>query len=189
VLVWDREGILTPDDERLTPAKLELAQRTNPACRRGELPDALVGADVFIGVSAANVIPPEALAGMNDRAVVFPMANPTPDVDPVQARQYAEIVASGRSDLPNQINNVLAFPGVFRGLLDARATEVTGGMLLAAADALAAVVRDDQLNANFIIPSVFDPAVTVAVAAAVADQARHEPGATAQMRPQVDAEA
>ena len=137
---------------------------------------------MFIGVSAANVIPPEALAGMNDRAVVFPMANPTPDVDPVKARQYAEIVASGRSDLPNQINNVLAFPGVFRGLLDARATEVTGGMLLAAADALAAVVRDDQLNANYIIPSVFDHEVTVAVAAAVADQARHEPGATARVR-------
>src|SRR5687768_10060320 len=182
VLVWDREGILSPDDERLSPAKLELAQRTNPAGRRGELADALVGADVFIGVSAANVIQAEALAGMNDRAVVFPMANPTPDVDPVKARQYAEIVASGRSDLPNQINNVLAFPGVFRGLLDARATEVTDGMLLAAADALAAVVRDDQLNANYIIPSVFDHEVTPAVAAAVADQARHEPGATARVR-------
>jgi malate dehydrogenase (oxaloacetate-decarboxylating) len=187
VLVWDREGILSPDDERLSPTKLELAQRTNPACRRGELPDALVGADVFIGVSAANVMPPEALAGMNERAVVFPMANPTPDVDPVKARQYAEIVASGRSDLPNQINNVLAFPGVFRGLLDARATEVTDGMLLAAADALAAVVRDDQLNANYIIPSVFDHEVTVAVAAAVADQARHEPGATARMREDANA--
>jgi malate dehydrogenase (oxaloacetate-decarboxylating) len=182
VLVWDREGILSPDDERLSPAKLELAQRTNPASRRGELADALVGADVFIGVSAANVIQAEALAGMNDRAVVFPMANPTPDVDPVKARQYAEIVASGRSDLPNQINNVLAFPGVFRGLLDARATEVTDGMLLAAADALAAVVRDDQLNANYIIPSVFDHEVTPAVAAAVADQARHEPDATARVR-------
>ncbi len=181
VLVWDREGILSPDDERLSPAKLDLAQRTNAECRRGELPDALVGADVFIGVSAANVLPVEALAGMNDRAVVFPMANPTPDVDPVKARQYAEIVASGRSDLPNQINNVLAFPGVFRGLLDARATEISPGMLLAAADALATVVRHDQLNANFIIPSVFDPAVTTAVAAAVADQARQEPGATAEV--------
>jgi malate dehydrogenase (oxaloacetate-decarboxylating) len=119
---------------------------------------------------------------MKERAVVFPIANPTPEVDPVRARQYASIVASGRSDLPNQINNVLAFPGVFRGLLDARATEISDGMLLAAADALASVVRDDQLNANFIIPSVFDPAVTTAVAAAVAEQARHEPGATAQMR-------
>ena len=178
VLVWDREGILSPDDERLSPAKLDLARRTNAECRRGELSDALVGADVFIGVSAANVIPPEALAGMNERAVVFPMANPTPDVDPVRARQYAAVVASGRSDLPNQINNVLAFPGVFRGLLDARAREIRPGMLLAAAEALAAVVTDDQLNANYIVPSVFDPAVTPAVAAAVAEEARQEPGAT-----------
>jgi malate dehydrogenase (oxaloacetate-decarboxylating) len=179
VLVWDREGILSPDDERLSPAKLDLARRTNPGCRRGELPDALVGADVFIGVSAANVMVPEALAGMNERAVVFPMANPTPDVDPVRARRYAAVVASGRSDLPNQINNVLAFPGVFRGLLDARAKEIRPGMLLAAADALAAVVRDDQLNANYIIPSVFDPAVAQAVATAVEHSARAEPGATA----------
>ncbi|WP_091109682.1 NAD-dependent malic enzyme [Geodermatophilus dictyosporus] len=181
VLVWDREGILSPDDDRLSPAKRSLAEQTNPACTRGELPDALVGADVFIGVSAANVLPVEALAGMAERAVVFPMANPTPEVDPVRARQHAAVVASGRSDLPNQINNVLAFPGVFRGLLDARATEISDGMLLAAAEALAAVVRDDQLNANYIIPSVFDPAVTPAVAAAVAEQARAEPGATAEV--------
>ncbi|MCW2699526.1 MAG: hypothetical protein JWQ45_1061, partial [Blastococcus sp.] len=182
VLVWDREGILSPDDERLAGAKLELARQTNTACVRGELPDALQGADVFIGVSAGNILAVEDLARMNERAVVFPMANPTPEVDPVRARSYAAIVASGRSDLPNQINNVLAFPGVFRGLLDARATEISDGMLLAAAEALAAVVRDDQLNANFIIPSVFDPAVTAAVAAAVAAQARHEPGATVEVR-------
>jgi malate dehydrogenase (oxaloacetate-decarboxylating) len=181
VLVWDREGILSPDDDRLSGAKLELARRTNPAGERGELPQALQGADVFIGVSAGNILPVEALAGMAERAVVFPMANPTPEVDPMRARQYAAVVASGRSDLPNQINNVLAFPGVFRGLLDARATEISTGMLLAAADALAAVVRDDQLNANYIIPSVFDPAATEAVAHAVADQARHEPGATAEV--------
>jgi len=186
VLVWDREGILSPDDERLPPAKRELAKRTNPDCRRGELPDALVGADVFIGVSAANVLSVDALAAMADRAVVFPMANPTPDVDPVGARRYAAVVASGRSDLPNQINNVLAFPGVFRGLLDARAREIRPGMLLAAADALAAVVKDEQLNANFIIPSVFDPAVAQAVARAVAASARAEPGATAQMTTDAD---
>ena len=182
VLVWDREGILSPDDERLSGAKLELARRTNPEGRRGELPDALDGADVFIGVSAGNVLAVEDLARMAPKAVIFPMANPTPEVDPVRARQYAAVVASGRSDMPNQINNVLAFPGVFRGLLDARATEITDGMLLAAAEALAAVVRDDQLNANYIIPSVFDPEVTHAVAAAVADQARHEPGSTAKVR-------
>jgi malate dehydrogenase (oxaloacetate-decarboxylating) len=181
VLVWDREGILSPDDERLSPAKLELARRTNPDCVRGELPDALDGADVFIGVSAANVLAVEELRRMAPQAVVFPMANPTPDVDPVGAWQYAAVVASGRSDLPNQINNVLAFPGVFRGLLDARATEISEGMLVAAADAIAAVVKDDQLNANYIIPSVFDAAVAPAVAAAVADAARHEPGATVQV--------
>jgi malate dehydrogenase (oxaloacetate-decarboxylating) len=182
VLVWDREGILSPDDDRLGPAKRELAQRTNPGGERGELPDALTGADVFIGVSAGNVLKVDDLARMNEHAIVFPMANPTPEVDPVRAREFAAIVASGRSDLPNQINNVLAFPGVFRGLLDARATEISDGMLLAAADALAAVVRDDQLNANFIIPSVFDPEVTKAVAHAVAEQARQEPGATARVR-------
>jgi len=137
---------------------------------------------VFIGVSAGNVLPVADLARMAPKAIVFPMANPTPEVDPVRAREHAAIVASGRSDLPNQINNVLAFPGVFRGLLDARAREISDGMLLAAADALAAVVRDDQLNANFIIPSVFAPAVTAAVAAAVADQARAEPGATVEIR-------
>jgi malate dehydrogenase (oxaloacetate-decarboxylating) len=181
VLVWDREGILSPDDDRLGPAKRDLAARTNPEGERGELPEALDGADVFIGVSAGNVLAVEDLARMNERAIVFPMANPTPEVDPVRAREHAAIVASGRSDLPNQINNVLAFPGVFRGLLDARATEISDGMLLAAAEALAAVVRDDQLNANYIIPSVFDPEVTTAVAAAVADQARQEPGATVEV--------
>src|SRR5438270_2973135 len=148
VLVWDREGILSPDDERLSGAKLELARRTNPACERGELPEALAGADVFIGVSAGNVLPVEALARMADRAVVFPMANPTPEVDPVRARQHAAVVASGRSDLPNQINNVLAFPGVFRGLLDARAPEIPAAMLLPPAHALAAVVRPAPPNPN-----------------------------------------
>jgi malate dehydrogenase (oxaloacetate-decarboxylating) len=146
---------------------------------RGELPDALDGADVFIGVSAGQRAAGRGAAADGAEAVVFPMANPTPEVDPVRARQHAAVVASGRSDLPNQINNVLAFPGVFRGLLDARAREISDGMLLAAAEAIAGVVRDDQLNANYIIPSVFDPAVTAAVAAAVADQARQEPGATA----------
>src|SRR3712207_2884451 len=104
VRVWDREGILSPDDDRLGPAKKELAQLTNPSAERGELPDALEGADVFIGVSAGNVLKVEDLARMNERAIVFPMANPTPEVDPVRAREYAAIVASGRSDLPNQNN-------------------------------------------------------------------------------------
>ncbi len=172
VLVWDRQGILSSDDERLSPVMQDLAQRTNPSNQRGELAVALVGADVFIGVSAGNVLPATALEVMADKAVVFPLANPTPDVDPVGARAYASVIASGRSDLPNQINNVLAFPGVFRGLLDARATEISSQMLLSAAKALAEVVTDDQLNANYIVPSVFDAAVHTAVAGAVADAAR-----------------
>ena len=179
VLVWDRSGILCRDDDDLSPAMLELAQRTNPDNQRGELADALVGADVFIGVSAGNVLPATALEVMAEGAVVFPLANPTPDIDPVAARPYASVIASGRSDLPNQINNVLAFPGVFRGLLDARATEISSQMLLSAARALAEVVTDDQLNASYIVPSVFDSAVHKAVAGAVADAARTAAAAAA----------
>ncbi len=171
VLVWDREGILDPNDERLSESKLELARRTNPAGRSGDLKDALGDADVFIGVSAAGILQPADLAVMAANAVVFPLANPDPEVDPVAARQYAAVVASGRSDVPNQINNVLAFPGVFRGLLDARAREITTDMLLAAARALSQVVTDEQLNANYIVPSVFDASVAPAVAAAVRDTA------------------
>jgi malate dehydrogenase (oxaloacetate-decarboxylating) len=167
VRVWDREGILSPDDDRLGPAKKELARRTNPGCERGELPDALTGADVFIGVSAGNVLAVEDLSRMAPKAIVFPMANPTPEVDPVRAREYATIVASGRSDLPNQINNVLAFPGVFRGLLDASANQIDDALLVAAAEAIAGVVSADELNANYIIPSVFHADVHTAVATAV----------------------
>ncbi|MGI8691441.1 MAG: NAD(P)-dependent malic enzyme, partial [Geodermatophilaceae bacterium] len=172
VLVWDREGILDPGDAALPPAKLDLARRTNPEGRNGDLKVALEGADVFIGVAAGGILQPADLAVMAPRAVVFPLANPDPEVDPIAARNYAAVVASGRSDVPNQINNVLAFPGVFRGLLDARAREITTEMLLAAARALAAVVTDEQLNANYIVPSVFDSSVAPAVAAAVRETAR-----------------
>jgi malate dehydrogenase (oxaloacetate-decarboxylating) len=167
VLVWDREGILSPDDTTLNPAKLSLAQMTNPAGVTGNLHDALRGADVFIGVSAPNVLPAEWIADMAADPVVFALANPDPEVDVDAAQTYAAVLATGRSDYPNQINNVLAFPGVFRGLLDARAHEVTIAMLLGAANALAQCVSDEQLNATYIVPSVFDPAVPVAVAAAV----------------------
>jgi malate dehydrogenase (oxaloacetate-decarboxylating) len=144
-----------------------LAARTNPRRVGGELRAALRGADVFIGVSAPGVLRPEWIAEMAPDAVVFALANPDPEVDPAEAGRYAAVVASGRSDYPNQINNVLAFPGVFRGLLDARATDITTDMLLRAAAAIAGVVTDDQLNASFIIPSVFNPEVPKAVAAAV----------------------
>ncbi len=167
VVVCDREGVLAADDESLSPALAELAARTNPRGLHGDLHEALRGADVFIGVSAPGILPAEWIADMASRAVVFALANPDPEVDPADAEQYAAVVASGRSDFPNQINNVLAFPGVFRGLLDARAHEITTEMLLKAADAIAHVVKDDELNANFIIPSVFNPDVPKAVAAAI----------------------
>jgi malate dehydrogenase (oxaloacetate-decarboxylating) len=165
--MWDREGILAPDDPSLGEAKRRLAARTNPQGRSGGLRDALVGADVFIGVSAAGILPAADLAVMAERPIVFALANPDPEVRVDEARQYAAVIATGRSDYPNQINNVLAFPGVFRGLLDARASEVTTEMLLRAAEALAQVVTDEQLNPYYIVPSVFDPAVASAVAAAV----------------------
>ncbi|MBO0845936.1 MAG: NAD-dependent malic enzyme [Nocardioides sp.] len=167
VVVCDRDGILSADDETLPPAFSELASRTNASRLHGDLHDALQGADVFIGVSAPGVLPAEWIADMADRPVVFALANPDPEVDPADAEKYAAVVASGRSDFPNQINNVLAFPGVFRGLLDARAKEITIEMLLQAADAIAHVVKDEELNPNFIIPTVFHPDVPKAVAAAI----------------------
>jgi len=167
VVVWDREGCLAGDDKTLPPAKAELASRTNPRNIHGSLHDALIGADVFIGVSGPGVLEANWIEDMADRAVVFALANPDPEVDPAQAGRYAAVVASGRSDYPNQINNVLAFPGVFRGLLDARARDVTTPMLLRAAEAIAQVVTDEELNPSFIIPSVFHPDVHKAVAAAI----------------------
>ena len=167
VVVWDREGCLSADDDSLPPAKAELAARTNPRRVRGDLQAGLDGADVFIGVSGPGLLKAEWIKGMADDAVVFALANPDPEVDPAEAEKYAAVVASGRSDYPNQINNVLAFPGVFRGLLDARASEITTEMLLRAAKAIALVVKDDELNPNFIIPTVFHPAVPKAVAAAI----------------------
>ena len=175
VLVWDREGILAPSDPRLNGAKRDLAQLTNPGNITGDLHDALRGADVFIGVSAPGVLDAAWIADMADAPIVFALANPDPEVDVDAAREFAAVLATGRSDYPNQINNVLAFPGVFRGLLDARAREVTTAMLLGAADALAHCVSDDQLNASYIVPSVFDPAVPVAVAAAVSRPPRRHP--------------
>jgi malate dehydrogenase (oxaloacetate-decarboxylating) len=171
VVVVDREGALVRGDASLSPAMTELAACTNPRGVTGDLRTALQGADVFIGVSAPGILQPEWIDEMADHAVVFALANPDPEVDPAEAGKRAAVVASGRSDYPNQINNVLAFPGVFRGLLDARAKDITIPMLLRAADAIAHVVTDDQLNASFIMPSVFDPEVPKAVAAAVSGRA------------------
>jgi malate dehydrogenase (oxaloacetate-decarboxylating) len=167
VIVWDREGCLSADDDSLPDAKAELASRTNPRRVRGDLRAGLEGADVFIGVSAPDVLEAEWIKDMGEQPIVFALANPDPEVDPAEAMQHAAVVASGRSDYPNQINNVLAFPGVFRGLLDARASDVTIDMLLRAAQAIAACVTDKELNASYIIPSVFDDKVPTKVASAI----------------------
>jgi len=167
IVVWDKEGCLDGADESLAPAKKQLAERTNPRHVRGDLRAALAGADVFVGVSGPGVLRAEWIKDMAAAPVVFALANPDPEVDPAEADKYAAVVASGRSDYPNQINNVLAFPGVFRGLLDARASEITVEMLLRAAQAIALTVTDDELSPNFIIPTVFHPDVMKAVAAAI----------------------
>jgi len=144
----------------------------SPSGFKGTISEAIKGADVFIGVSAPNVLTENDVASMAQGSIVFALANPDPEIDPVIARKYAAVVATGRSDQPNQINNVLAFPGIFRGLLDGHIHKITDAMLVAAAKAIASCVSDDQLNANFIIPSVFDPHVVTKVAEAVRSAAK-----------------
>ncbi|HEY0803900.1 MAG TPA: NAD-dependent malic enzyme [Pseudonocardiaceae bacterium] len=175
ILAVDVNGIVHPDRGDLDANLAWLAVHTNAERVSGTLHDALVGADVFIGVSAPNLFGAEQVATMNKNPVVFALANPDPEIDPLEAQQHAAVVATGRSDYPNQINNVLAFPGVFRGLLDAHARTITDDMLLAAADAIADVVDGDRLNASFIVPSVFDSAVAPAVADAVAKAVSRTP--------------
>jgi len=148
-----------------------IAEHTNSANLTGSLKEVLVGADVFIGVSAPNLLTGEDIATMADKAIVFALANPVSEVDPVEASKYAAVVATGRSDYPNQINNVLVFPGFFRGLLDAGVSDITDEMLIAAAKAIADKVHVDQLNSSYIVPSVFDTTVAPAVAAAVREVA------------------
>ncbi|MEU1516744.1 NADP-dependent malic enzyme [Streptomyces sp. NPDC005811] len=172
VALTDRKGIVSADREDLTDVKREVAGFTNKAGLSGTLEDALAGADVFIGVSGGTV-PEEAVASMAKGAFVFAMANPNPEVHPEVAHKYAAVVATGRSDFPNQINNVLAFPGIFAGALQVRASRITEGMKIAAAEALAGVVGDD-LAADYVIPSPFDERVAPAVTAAVAAAARAE---------------
>lgn len=166
VVAVDIDGIVHTGRDGMDPNLRWVAEHTNAEGKTGTLHDALAGADVFIGVSAPNLFGAEQVATMNDDPVVFALANPDPEIDPIEAQQHAAVVATGRSDYPNQINNVLAFPGVFRGLLDAQARDIDDDMLLAAANAVADVVGD-RLNASFIVPSVFDAAVAPAVAEAV----------------------
>ncbi|MCQ9183949.1 NADP-dependent malic enzyme [Streptomyces sp. IBSBF 2953] len=172
VAVADRKGVVSAEREDLTDVKRELASFTNKAGLTGSLESALAGADVFIGVSGGTVAE-EAVASMAKGAFVFAMANPNPEVHPDVAHKYAAVVATGRSDFPNQINNVLAFPGIFAGALQVRASRITEGMKIAAAEALAGVVGDD-LAADYVIPSPFDERVAPAVTAAVAAAARAE---------------
>jgi malate dehydrogenase (oxaloacetate-decarboxylating) len=172
VIVCDSRGIVHADRTDLTATKAELAAITNVSGRSGGVAEALIGADVLIGVSGGT-IDETALAGMATGGIIFALANPTPEVLPHVAHRHAAIVATGRSDFPNQINNVLAFPGIFRGALDARATTVTEGMKVAAAEAIAEVVADD-LRPDAIVPSPLDPRVAPAVAAAVARAAERD---------------
>ncbi|WP_410600167.1 NAD-dependent malic enzyme [Amycolatopsis sp. lyj-90] len=167
VVAADIDGIVHSARGNLDDNLTWIAEHTNKDQQAGTLHEALVGADVFIGVSAPNLFGAEQVATMKSDAVVFALANPDPEIDPLEAQQHAAVVATGRSDFPNQINNVLAFPGVFRGLLDAHAHQIDDSMLLAAADAIADVVDNGKLNASFIVPSVFDSAVAPAVAEAV----------------------
>jgi malate dehydrogenase (oxaloacetate-decarboxylating) len=172
VIACDRPGALCRDMTDLSPTWCELVSRTNKHNFSGTLAEAVAGSDVFIGVSAPNLLTGDDIAKMAKDSIVFALANPDPEIDPREAAEHATIVATGRSDQPNQINNVLAFPGVFRGMLDAQATGWSDEAALAAATAIAGVVGQDKVNPSFIVPSVFDPHVAPAVAQAVKDVLR-----------------
>jgi len=169
----DRKGAIYEGREGLNWIKEEMAQVTNKEKRSGSLAEMLVGADIFIGVSAPGQVTTEMVKTMNKDAIIFACANPTPEIFPDEAKAGgAAVIATGRSDFPNQINNVLAFPGIFRGVFDCRAREINEEMKIAAAHALADLIPDDKLSPDYIIPAAFGPAVGPAVAKAVADAAR-----------------
>ena len=168
MILCDRIGTLVPSKDGMTGAQAEMAEITNEEKLDGTLADAMCGADVFIGVSAPGIVSKEMVASMNEGAIVFPMANPVPEIDPNLAKEAgAAVVGTGRSDFNNQINNVLAFPGIFRGALDARASAITEGMKKAAAYGLASLVSDEELSTEYILPKAFDPRVAPTVAEAV----------------------
>ncbi len=178
LIMVDKSGILCRGNGNLNSAHAEMAELTNAECIKGTLADAMRGADVFIGVSAPNIVSPEMIKSMTDGAIVFPMANPTPEIMPELALAAgARIVGTGRSDFPNQINNVLAFPGIFRGALDCRASCINEDMKIAASYALAALIPDSELNEENIIPPALDKRVAAAVAEAII-RAAHETGAS-----------
>lgn len=169
----DKNGALCPGEAWMNPAQADMADITNKNKERGNLSEIIKGKDVFIGVSAPNIVSSEMVSTMAEDAIVFAMANPTPEIMPEEAKKGGvRVMATGRSDYPNQINNVLVFPGIFRGALDARATSITEEMKMAAAKAIAAIVTDEELNEEYIIPGAFDERVAKAVAKAVADEAK-----------------
>jgi malate dehydrogenase (oxaloacetate-decarboxylating) len=182
IVAVDIDGIVHRGRGDTDPNLQSIAEGTNAEGRTGALSDAVRGADVFIGVSAPNLLSAEDVATMNSDAIVFALANPDPEIDPLEAQKHAKVVATGRSDYPNQINNVLAFPGFFRGLLDAHAHQITDAMMIAASNAIADVVDvNDRVNASFIVPSVFD----TTVAPAVADAVRRAAGTEKASKPAV----
>ena len=173
IYMCDRQGILNIDDPNVMESKKDIASITNFARKSGTLADAMKGADIFVGVSAPGVVTEEMVASMAPGAIVMPMANPVPEIMPDLAKRAgAAVVGTGRSDYPNQINNVLAFPGIFRGALDVRAKDINEEMKIAAAKAIASLVSDEELSADYIIPKAFDERVGKTVAAAVAEAAR-----------------
>ena len=182
IVCVDRHGVLVRGDSGLDPSKAALAGETNPRLLRGSADDALAGADVCVGLSAPGAFSVDGVRSMAADAIVFAMANPTPEIAPEEIDDLVAVIGTGRSDYPNQINNVLAFPGVFRGALDVRATTITKEMEIAAAHALAGVVEPDHVEADYVIPSVFDQRVAPAVAAAVA-QAADASGVARRSRP------
>ena len=176
ITMCDKDGILCEGDENLNPAHTEIAKETNRSKKTGFLADAMKGADVFIGVSAPNIVSEDMVKSMAKDPVIFSMANPTPEIMPDKAKAAgAAVVGTGRSDFPNQINNVLAFPGIFRGALDCRAKEINEEMKVATSIALANLIPEDELNEENIIASALDKSVAKAVAAAVVEAA-HKTG-------------
>jgi malate dehydrogenase (oxaloacetate-decarboxylating) len=167
IIGFDKDGLVFEDKGAEDPMRKWFVTNCSPGSFRGDIHEAMKDADVFIGVSAPNVLTEDDIKSMAKNGIVFALANPDPEIDPALARKHAAVVATGRSDQPNQINNVLAFPGIFRGLLDAHISKITDKMLVLAAEAIASCVSDEQLNANFIVPSVFDLNVVQKVAAAV----------------------
>ena len=167
IIGFDKDGLVFEDKGEADPMRKWFVTNCSPGSFRGDIHEAMKDADVFIGVSAPNVLNEADIKSMAKGAIVFALANPDPEIDPALARKHAAVVATGRSDQPNQINNVLAFPGIFRGLLDAGITKITDSMLVRAAESIASCVSEQQLNANFIVPSVFDLNVVQKVAAAV----------------------